>query len=139
MSSYERYDKTSAHYDRTRWPIGAEIIVGCLAQGRAALAQMTVLDAGCGTGNYARALLPHVQRIEALDRSDGMLEVAGRKLAAAIEHGRVILHRGEIDACPLPTPRSTASWSTKCCTICPTTRVPAGRPIDACLANSRGS
>jgi ubiquinone/menaquinone biosynthesis C-methylase UbiE len=75
MSSYEHYDKTAAHYDRTRWPIGAEIIVGCLAQGRVPLAEMTLLDAGCGTGNYALALLPHVARIEALDRSAGMLEV----------------------------------------------------------------
>jgi ubiquinone/menaquinone biosynthesis C-methylase UbiE len=101
MSSYEQYDRTAAHYDRTRWPIGAEIIVGCLAQGRLPLAEMTVLDAGCGTGNYARALLLHVARIEALDRSAGMLEVARRKLADAVEDGRVILHPGSIDALPL--------------------------------------
>jgi SAM-dependent methyltransferase len=101
MSSYEHYDKTSADYDRTRWPIGAEIIVGCLAQGRVPLARMTVLDAGCGTGNYAKALLPHVRRIEALDRSPGMIEVAGRKLAEVIESGRVVLRQGEIDALPL--------------------------------------
>ena len=101
MSSYEQYDKTAAHYGRTRWPIGVEIIVGCLAQGRAPLATMTVLDTGCGTGNYARALLPHVGRIEALDRSAGMLEVARRKLADAIKDGRVVLHRGSIDALPI--------------------------------------
>jgi SAM-dependent methyltransferase len=101
MSSYEHYDKTSALYDRTRWPIGAEIILGCLAQGGVAPSQMTVLDAGCGTGNYARALLPHVARIEALDRSAGMLEVAAQKLGGAIASGRVVLHRGEIAALPL--------------------------------------
>jgi SAM-dependent methyltransferase len=101
MSSYEQYDRTAAHYDGTRWPIGAEIIVGCLAQGRVPLAEMTVLDAGCGTGNYARALLRHVGRIEALDRSAGMLEVARRKLADALENGRVVLHPGSIDALPL--------------------------------------
>jgi SAM-dependent methyltransferase len=101
MSSYAPYDKTAAHYDRTRWPIGAEIIVGCLAQGRVPLAEVILLDAGCGTGNYARALLPHVARIEALDRSSGMLEVAGRKLADAVEDGRAVLHRGSIDALPL--------------------------------------
>lgn len=101
MSSYEHYDKTATHYDRTRWPIGAEIITGCLAQGRVRLADMTLLDAGCGTGNYARALLPHVRRIEALDRSAGMLAVAGRKLADAVEDGRVGLHQGAIEALPL--------------------------------------
>ena len=62
---------------------------------------MTLLDAGCGTGNYACALLPHVACIEALDRSAGMLEVAARKLAAAVAGGRVVLHRGSIDALPL--------------------------------------
>jgi SAM-dependent methyltransferase len=102
MSSYENYDTTAAHYDRTRWPIGAEIIVDCLAQGRVPLAEGTLLDAGCGTGNYARALLPHVRRIEALDRSAAMLAIAGRKLAAAVADGRVVLHRGEIDALPFP-------------------------------------
>jgi ubiquinone/menaquinone biosynthesis C-methylase UbiE len=101
MSSYEQYDGTAAHYDRTRWPIGVEIIVGCFAQGHARLADMTLLDAGCGTGNYARALLPHVARIEALDRSAGMLEVARRKLTDAVEDGRVVLHQGSIDALPL--------------------------------------
>jgi ubiquinone/menaquinone biosynthesis C-methylase UbiE len=101
MSSYEQYDKTAAHYDRTRWPIGLEIIVGCLTQGRVPLAAMTVLDAGCGTGNYARALLPHVARIEALDRSAGMLEVARRKLADAVADGRVRLHEASIHALPL--------------------------------------
>jgi ubiquinone/menaquinone biosynthesis C-methylase UbiE len=101
MSSYEQYDEIAAHYDGTRWPIGAEIIAGCLEQGRVPLAEMTVLDAGCGTGNYVRALLPHVGRVEALDRSAGMLEIARRKLADAVEDGRVILHPGSIDALPL--------------------------------------
>jgi hypothetical protein len=32
MSSQEDYDKASAHCDCPRWPIDAEIIVGCLAQ-----------------------------------------------------------------------------------------------------------
>ncbi len=47
MSSYESYDERSAQYDRTRGPVGVEIIVGCLAQGRTPLGQMTLLDAGC--------------------------------------------------------------------------------------------
>ena len=101
MSSYEQYDKTATHYDRTRWPIGAEIITGCLAQGWVGLAEMVLLDAGCGTGNYAAALLPHVARLEALDRSAGMLEVARQKLGSAIGDGRVVLHQGSITALPL--------------------------------------
>ena len=33
MSSYEDYEETSRNYDETRRPIGAGIILGCLAQG----------------------------------------------------------------------------------------------------------
>ena len=62
---------------------------------------MTVLDAGCGTGNYARALLPHVARIEALDLSAGMLEVARRKLADAIKTAAWPCIRGSIEDLPL--------------------------------------
>ena len=102
LSSYERYDQTSAHYDRTRWPIGIEIIVGCLAQGRTPLGAQAVLDAGCGTANYSAALLDHVERIIAVDRSDGMLTVARRKLAAEARDGQVELTQASIDAVPLP-------------------------------------
>ena len=108
MSSYEHYDQTSAHYDQTRWPIGVEIIVGCLAQGRTSLGAQTVLDAGCGTANYSAALLDHVERVVAVDRSDGMLAAARRKLAAAARDKRVVLTQASIDAVPCPTYRWTA-------------------------------
>lgn len=102
MSSYEHYDQTSAHYDLTRWPVGIEVIVGCLAQGRAPLAAQTVLDAGCGTANYSAALLDHVGRIVAVDRSSGMLATARRKLALATTDGRAEFAQASIDALPLP-------------------------------------
>ncbi|MGI9434860.1 MAG: class I SAM-dependent methyltransferase [Geminicoccaceae bacterium] len=103
MSSYERYDRTSTHYDQTRWPIGGEIIVGCLAQGRLPLGAQIVLDAGCGTANYSVALLKHVQRIIAVDRSNGMLAVAQQKLSAAIHDKQAVLMLASIDAIPLPS------------------------------------
>jgi len=101
MSSYEAYDRRAADYDRTRGPVGIEIIVGCLAQAPVPLHGMTVLDAGCGTGNYARALLGQVGRIEAVDLSAGMLAVARAKLADAVAEERVALHQAAIDALPL--------------------------------------
>jgi ubiquinone/menaquinone biosynthesis C-methylase UbiE len=101
VSSYAPYERTAADYDRTRWPTGLEIILGCLAMARTPLSEMTLLDAGCGTGNYARALLDHVARIEAVDLSDKMLEVARAKLAGAIASGRVALYEAAIDALPL--------------------------------------
>ena len=100
MSSYENYTETSRNYDKTREPVGTEIIVGCMAQAPAPLGQTTVLDAGCGTGSYSQALLRHVGRIEAVDLNEGMLEVAGRKLAEAEERGRISFHSSRIDELP---------------------------------------
>jgi len=100
MSSYENYTRTSRNYDRTRQPIGAEIIVGCLAQAPVPLDRTVVLDAGCGTGNYARAVLEHVGQIEAVDLNPGMLEVAERKLAEEQAEGRISFHSARIDELP---------------------------------------
>ncbi len=100
MSSYENYTQTSKHYDKTREPVGIEITVGCFAQAPVPLDRTVVLDAGCGTGNYARALLHHVGRIEAVDMNPGMLEVAERKLAKPLAEGRISFHSARIDALP---------------------------------------
>ena len=100
MSSYENYTETSKNYDKTREPVGMEIVVGCMAQALVPLDQAVVLDAGCGTGSYSQALLRHVGRIEAVDLNEGMLEVAGRKLAEAEEEGRISFHSSMIDELP---------------------------------------
>ena len=101
MSSYENYSATSIHYDATREPIGVEVILGCLARGPRSLSEQTLIDAGCGTGNYSRALLEHVGRIEAVDMNDGMLDVARTKLKEAEAAGRIGFHRAAIDDLPV--------------------------------------
>lgn len=101
MSTYEDYTSTSAHYDATRWALGVEVVLGCLASGGTPLSELLLLDAGCGTGNYAAAVLPHVGRIEALDANEAMLEVAGRKLATERDARRITFSQGAIDALPL--------------------------------------
>jgi len=63
---------------------------------------MTLLDAGCGTGNYSRALLDYVARIEAVDLSAGMLEVARGKLGEPDLSARMAFHQASIEALPLP-------------------------------------
>ena len=67
---HENYTAVSEDYDRTRVPIGIEIILGCLASGGCPLASLRVLDAGCGTGNYAAELRGYVGAI--WNKSDGV-------------------------------------------------------------------
>ncbi len=98
MSSYEDYTRASGNYDKTREPVGTEILVGCFAHAPVPLDRTVVLDAGCGTGSYSDALLGYVGRIEAVDMNPGMLEVAARKLAWAGD--RVSFHSSRIDELP---------------------------------------
>lgn len=101
MSGYEDYTRISALYDETREPLGVEIILGCLANGPRPLSELVLLDAGCGTGNYSRALVSRVARIEAVDLNAGMLEKARAKLRAEATTGRISFHQAPIDALPL--------------------------------------
>ena len=100
MSAYEDYTAVSADYDRTRVPIGVEIILGCLtAAGGGPLASLRVLDAGCGTGSYAAILRPHLGAIDAVDLNPSMLEVARGKL----ERGPgcpIALHEASLESLP---------------------------------------
>ena len=98
MSSYENYTHKSDNYDRTREPVGTEVIIGCFAHAPVPLDQTVILDAGCGTGSYSEALLGYVGRIEAVDLNPGMLEVAALKLAWA--EGRISFHSSRIDELP---------------------------------------
>jgi len=100
MSSYENYTQKSGNYDKTREPVGTEIIVGCFAHAPVPLDRMAVLDAGSGTGSYSQALLAYVGRIEAVDLNPGMLEVAARKLAGPQAEGRISFHLARIDELP---------------------------------------
>lgn len=101
MSGYEDYTRVSALYDETREPIGVEIILGVLAAGPRALSEVVLLDAGCGTGNYSRALVSRVARIEAVDINSGMLEKAQVKMRAETAAGLINFHQAPIDDVPL--------------------------------------
>ena len=99
MSAYENYTAVSADYDRTRVPIGFEIILGCLAAGGRPLASLRLLDAGCGTGSYSAVLRRYVGAIDAVDLNPSMLDVARAKLDRA-PGCPVTLHEAGIDALP---------------------------------------
>ena len=100
MSTYEDYGSASCHYDKTRIPIGSDILTGCLSACGMPLEDIRLLDAGCGTGAYSQVFVDRVAHIDAIDINEGMLAITRHKLAKAIQHSRLTLHRGSIDALP---------------------------------------
>ena len=99
MSAYENYTAVSADYDRTRIPVGVEIILGCLASGGRPLDSLRLLDAGCGTGSYSVALRRYAGAIDGVDLNPSMLDVARSKLDAT-PGCPVALHEADIDVLP---------------------------------------
>ncbi len=85
MSQYANYTLASEDYDKTRIPVGADAILGCLARTGVPLSEQSVLEAGCGTGNYLQALRPNLGSLAGVDFSEGMLTQARAKLGEDIE------------------------------------------------------
>lgn len=100
MSTYESYSTVAGSYDDSRIALGFEVIAGALALAGRPLGEVHALDAGCGTGNYSRALLPHLGKITAIDLSDGMLAVAEAKLQSDAEAGRITFRKASITDMP---------------------------------------
>lgn len=100
MSQFENYTDTSQSYDKTRIPAGVEIILGALATLGRPLYRLHILDAGCGTGNYTKVLLPHIGHIKAVDVNQSMLDIAAAKLRPHADRGQVDLCRASIDVLP---------------------------------------
>ncbi|KAK2175006.1 hypothetical protein NP493_755g02053 [Ridgeia piscesae] len=83
MSSFTNYDDVSNSYDVYRRASNMDLLIGMTTHltGKC-LDEMSVLDAGCGTGNYALGLLDAgLGRITMMDGSDGMLKTAHMKTA----------------------------------------------------------
>jgi len=102
MSTYENYNHTSQVYDKTRSADGVKIIRSALAENKLPLGKQILVDAGCGTGLFAAAMVNHVQRIEAVDLNPGMLAKAQEKMVSEEKSGRINFHQSSIDALPLP-------------------------------------
>jgi ubiquinone/menaquinone biosynthesis C-methylase UbiE len=102
MSNYENYSSTAGSYDGTRSATGYESILG-MATAAGLTGGGVLLDAGCGTGNYAAALVPYFSRMEAVDMNARMLDAAREKLAQYVSVDKVSFHQSSIDDLPLPS------------------------------------
>ena len=96
-TEYENYHETSKAYDDTRSPVGVEVILGSFASSPKPLHKQTMLDGGCGTGNYIAAMQKQIGTIHGLDLNQGMLVQARNKFPRAAS---VHLLQGSLDCLP---------------------------------------
>ena len=84
-SAYEDYSVVANSYDKYRVAFGIEIILGALGKysERNPLSSLSILEAGCGTGNFTLEMCRYVAHVTAVDGSDDMLAVAESKLKGA--------------------------------------------------------
>jgi len=99
MSTYENYNKTSSFYDKTRSALGIDIILKELKRSSNPLNQQIIIDAGCGTGLYSKALIGKVAKIEAVDKNPRMLNVAKTKLKSNLK-SNIRFHQSTILSLP---------------------------------------
>lgn len=90
MSKYENYDAISENYDKTRTAVGIEIVLGYIAALNKNPEDLQILDAGCGTGNYALDLSKHYPNIWCADFSAGMLNKCQQKFNKNNRHARLL-------------------------------------------------
>ncbi|WP_118988033.1 class I SAM-dependent methyltransferase [Photorhabdus sp. CRCIA-P01] len=90
MSKYENYDAISENYDKTRTAVGIEIILGYIAALNKDWQTLQILDAGCGTGNYALELKKYYPNIWCADFSMGMLSKCQQKFARYEQQARLL-------------------------------------------------
>ena len=101
------YDEWAREYDSHVWASGSTYIAVAAGMVGRHIPNLraSILDAGCGTGNMAQVLHQiGYSRLEGLDPSDGMLEVARRKgiykaLHKLILADQVALPDDNFDAC----------------------------------------
>jgi len=97
VASQRFFENTADRWDRLREELFGST---CHIQALAGLldSDWTVGDLGCGTGQVAAALAPFVAGVVAVDRSEDMLQVAGRRLR---ELPNVEIRRGDLEALPI--------------------------------------
>jgi len=84
-NSYEDYNTTSKSYDTIRRPVALKQIFDILEKVSNNLgkpvSELTLLDAGCGTGNYIEVMHSRVGNIIGVEYNEGMVTKAKVKFA----------------------------------------------------------
>ncbi len=94
---YEDYDSTSGSYDTTRVPVGLPIILDFLASTPTSLKELSILDAGCGTGTCLAELQGQLGKLHGRELSAGMQMVAKKRFA---DDPNVQIDQGSITELP---------------------------------------
>ena len=100
MSRYENYSEASKYFDKTRVPVGGEILIGVLALSRQSRSEFRLFDTGCGTGAYSELVLPHVDHIDAIDINPDMLAMGQKRFADITSDACITFHQGSIENLP---------------------------------------
>lgn len=98
ISSRRRNEEITV--DTPTRPAGIEIIFGCLIGGHGPVGAQAVLDHGCGSGNYTKALSAYVGGVHALAWDTDSLDQTRRGLSLEIDAGQVDLHEATPDEIP---------------------------------------
>ena len=93
-SQYEDYNKTSATYDKYRGPIDAGTFLTTFAEVAQRLnvpqQELSLLDAGCGSGNHLKQFESDVGTVSGVEINDGMISKCRMKLPDAdIQQGSI--------------------------------------------------
>jgi ubiquinone/menaquinone biosynthesis C-methylase UbiE len=92
---FEDYYDVSNHYDFFRQPVGINVILKSAEKHfiNKKLDEISVLDCGCGTGNYLKKLSMEFGKCTGFEINEGMYNVAKGKLA---KHANVTLYNESI-------------------------------------------
>ena len=104
MSTHHDYTENASRYEAVRLPAGANHIIGALhVRFGKPFGRLLFLDAGDGTGNYAKELLDAgVGQVDLLDANDAMLNIARIKLKTYVEDGRARIVKHHLPTIPFP-------------------------------------
>jgi len=82
LTEYEDYDCVSKYYDNFRVPVGTDYILNIVKDKfpNKNLKELSLLDCGCGTGNYLNILSDHFGVCVGFEMNKGMYNTSSKKL-----------------------------------------------------------